>query len=236
MKIYVDAGSLAASRVSLAVSLMRLRPMWIPIDRDSGVLTSQAFLGINPFGKLPMLDDCGHVVWESSAIVVYLAARYRGNEDWIPRDAQKLAQMQEWLLVSHDLQGPNVIIAAGRTRRTMDMLARAMCARLSTSAFLVGTTSSVADICVYSAIREADPTMLLGPELGPIARWMRRIEALPGFTWDSPCNIAVQAHSGLQVQGVAMGASGDSPLLLKPGFKPCETLSKPGHRPISASV
>ena len=44
-----------------------------------GGLETPEFRAMNPFGRVPVIDDNGTTVWESHAILCYLAARYGGR-------------------------------------------------------------------------------------------------------------------------------------------------------------
>ena len=43
----------------------------------------------------PLVDD-GRVLWDSTAILVYLAGTY-GKGSWLPEDNYELAQVMQWL-------------------------------------------------------------------------------------------------------------------------------------------
>ncbi|BDG70847.1 glutathione S-transferase family protein [Roseomonas fluvialis] len=47
-----------------------------------GGLDTPAFGAMNPHRKVPVVDDDGHVVWESHAILRYIAARYGAPRFW----------------------------------------------------------------------------------------------------------------------------------------------------------
>lgn len=53
------------------------------------------FLRLNPNGTVPVIIDEGFVLWESSAIMRYLA-QSRGSELW-PKDARERALVDQWL-------------------------------------------------------------------------------------------------------------------------------------------
>jgi glutathione S-transferase len=59
-------------------------------------LDSAEFRARNPHGRIPVIDDDGAVVWESNAIVRYLAARYSPAELW-PGDQAARAVADEWM-------------------------------------------------------------------------------------------------------------------------------------------
>src|SRR3546814_19772560 len=51
---------------------------------------------MNPNRKVPVIDDGGLVLWESNAIVRYLAARYNEGGLW-PGDVAVRAQTDRWM-------------------------------------------------------------------------------------------------------------------------------------------
>jgi glutathione S-transferase len=68
------------------------------VDRDprKGETRKPDFLAMNPNGRVPVLDDDGFVIWESPAILKYLAAKYpeRGLGG---ADARQAALVDQWL-------------------------------------------------------------------------------------------------------------------------------------------
>ena len=61
------------------------------------------FLRLSPFGQVPVLDDNGVVVFDSNAILVYLALKYDPQRKGLPRDAKGQADVQVWLSVAAGL-------------------------------------------------------------------------------------------------------------------------------------
>lgn len=51
----------------------------IPIDFSTGQHKSDAFLKMQPFGKVPVLEDDGVFVYESRAMAKYVARKYEGQ-------------------------------------------------------------------------------------------------------------------------------------------------------------
>ncbi|TQV82377.1 glutathione S-transferase [Denitrobaculum tricleocarpae] len=73
----------------------------IPHERiDAGgsysKLDSPEFRHLNPHGKIPVLEDGGLVIWESHAILRYLAARYGAEHFW-PTDLAVRATGDQWI-------------------------------------------------------------------------------------------------------------------------------------------
>jgi glutathione S-transferase len=61
-----------------------------------GGLDTAEFRARNPHGRIPVIDDNGVVVWESNAIVRYLAARYSPGELW-PNAPAERAAADKWM-------------------------------------------------------------------------------------------------------------------------------------------
>jgi glutathione S-transferase len=51
---------------------------------------------MNPNGKIPVIDDDGFVLWESNAIVRYLAAKHGTGTLW-PNDLRQRADADRWM-------------------------------------------------------------------------------------------------------------------------------------------
>ncbi|MGJ5202824.1 glutathione S-transferase family protein [Bradyrhizobium sp. HKCCYLR20261] len=121
------------------------------------------FLAMNPNGTIPVLvDENGPPIWETGAILRYLAARYGTLSFWppLPPDRAHVDMWAEWakLNVALAFTGP-VFGAVVRTaptdinwtavRRAIGDLSRALDIaddRLSRSDFLCGETLTLADI------------------------------------------------------------------------------------------
>ena len=74
----------------------------LPYEREEaggafGVVDSPQYRALNPNGRVPMIEDDGFVLWESNAIVRYLAARYGSDTSWYQRDVCVRAQADKWM-------------------------------------------------------------------------------------------------------------------------------------------
>ena len=72
---------------------------WSPVDLMAGAHKQPAFLQMNRFGQVPVLDDGGVIVSDSNAILVYLAKKHR-RADWLPETPEGAAAVQRWLSVA----------------------------------------------------------------------------------------------------------------------------------------
>ena len=68
-----------------------------------GGLDTPEFRALNPAGKIPVIVDDDQAVFESGAILRYLAARC-GDETFWPRDPMSRAQIDKWMeWARHDI-------------------------------------------------------------------------------------------------------------------------------------
>jgi len=65
-----------------------------------GVNKTPEYLGMNPTGLVPTIDDGGFVLWESHAIVRYLAAKHGAGTLW-PNDLRVRADADRWMDWTH---------------------------------------------------------------------------------------------------------------------------------------
>jgi len=191
IKLYRHALSGHAHRVELMLSLLGVPTHLIDVDLASGEHKQPAFLAINPFGQVPVIDDNGTLLSDSNAIVVYLAKTY-GNGNWQPEGPLAEARIQRWLSVAAGqlAYGPaaaRLITVFGAAFNADEVINRAhtllkvMDRELADRSFLAGTQATVADVANYSYIAHA-PEGNVSLEAYPNVRaWLGRIEALPGF-------------------------------------------------------
>jgi glutathione S-transferase len=180
-----------AHRAELFLSLLQLPYVRQEVNLLTRAQRGAEFLKLNPFGKVPVIQDGDVTLPDSAAILVYLALRYDGSGRWLPRDPVGAAQVQRWLSLA---AGPLVNGAASArwlalNERTPDtaMLTTAndlldqIEAHLEGRDYLVGDGPTIADIAMYSYTAHVPEA---GVSLEPHPRvcgWLARLQALPGF-------------------------------------------------------
>jgi glutathione S-transferase len=178
-------------RVELFLSLLGLPHECIDVDLAAGAHKQPAFLGMNPFGQVPVLQDGDLTLGDSNAILVYLEARYAPGR-WLPRDPVGAALVQRWLSVAAGplAFGPaaaRVIQLFKRPDDPAPAIARAqalfnvMEQELAQRPWLVGDRPTLADIANYSYVARAPEGSVSLQPYPAIRAWLARIEALPGF-------------------------------------------------------
>lgn len=193
MKIYGDIQSGNCYKLKLLCNLLALPHEWIHVDILAGETRKPAFLALNPNGKIPVLElDDGRCLWESNAILNYLA---RGSE-LLPADPFALAKVQQWQFFEQYSHEPYIAVArfiarylglpeerraeyeskqAGGHRAL-----RVMEEQLASTPFLVGKDLTTADIALYAYTHVAHEGGFDLARYTAVQAWIRRIAALPG--------------------------------------------------------
>lgn len=179
-------------RAELMLRLLDLPFTFRMVDLRGGGQKEPAFLALNPFGQVPVLEEGETIIADSAAILVYLATKYDPGRTWLPTDAVGAAQVQRWLSVAQGplFNGPCAARAAVLFGRALDLdRARTIAAdlftrlehHLSDRPFLVGDGPTIADVALYSySARAPEGGISLAPY--PHMRgWLEQIEALPRF-------------------------------------------------------
>lgn len=68
----------------------------VPAGGAFGGLDTPEFLAMNPHGRVPVIDDDGTIVWESHAILRYLAARQGQGRFWHDDPARR-SPIDAWM-------------------------------------------------------------------------------------------------------------------------------------------
>lgn len=96
LKVWGRRFSFNVQKVLWLVGELGLPHQSIPAGGDFGGLNNPDFQAMNPHGRVPVIDDDGVVVWESHAILRYLAARY-GGPAWWPETPAGRAEADGWM-------------------------------------------------------------------------------------------------------------------------------------------
>ncbi len=191
MKLYDAALSGNCHKIRMLLSMLELEHEVVPMSLPDLDHKTPEHLARNPLGTLPVLEDGDVTIYDSQAILVYLAGKY-GGEAWLPGDAAGQALVQQWLsyAVNEIWNGPALARAFLLFNRDVD-LARCQAAgaaalahldaHLSKHDWLALDRPTIADIACYpySALAEAGEISLAPYKA--LGAWFKRIEALPGY-------------------------------------------------------
>jgi len=174
----------------------------LPYDREEaggafGVVDSPQYRALNPNGRVPMIEDDGFVLWESNAIVRYLAARYGSDTSWYQRDVCVRAQADKWMdWTTSTFAGPFRDLFWGMLRTPAEQQdwvlingASKTCAELlsivdqalSEKPYLSGDEIGMGDIPLGSFIYAWFEMPLERPSMPNLEAWYERLKLRPCY-------------------------------------------------------
>ncbi|CAA0095778.1 Dichloromethane dehalogenase [Halioglobus japonicus] len=192
IKLYRHALSGHAHRAQLFLSLLGIDAELVDVDLAAGEHKQAAFLAMNRFAQVPVLQDGDTVIADSNAILVYLATRYDTGNTWLPRDPVAAAEVQRFLSIAAGpvAFGPaaarlvNVFAATLDHQRAIEVANNVLSvldAHLKGREWLAGSSPSIADVSNYAYIAHAPEGDVSLHPYPNIRLWLNRVEALPGF-------------------------------------------------------
>lgn len=163
-----------------------------------GVVDSVDFFKMNPNGLVPVLVDGDSApIFESAAILRYLADRY-GNENFWPKDAVARAQVDKWAEwakwnIGHEfivnvfyglVRTPANRIDHGAITLAINNLEKVLSkadARLATSTYIAGSQFTVADIALGYCLYRYYDIDAVRAELPNLRRYYNFLSTRPAF-------------------------------------------------------
>ncbi|GAB2872951.1 glutathione S-transferase [Paraburkholderia jirisanensis] len=191
MKLYSFKLSGHSHRVRLFLSLLAIPYEHVEVDLATREQKSPEHLRLNPLGQVPVLADGDVVLADSTAILVYLAKKY-APAGWLPDTPAEAARVQRWLSIAsgeitYGLAAARLITLFGAARNAEEVTGRShailavLDAELAQTDWLAGSTVTIADIAAYSYVDRAPEGNVDRSRYSNVSRWLRRVEALPGF-------------------------------------------------------
>ncbi|MET0068680.1 MAG: glutathione S-transferase family protein [Candidatus Thiodiazotropha sp.] len=191
LKLYNYPRSGNCYKVRLFLSMLDLDYECIDIDLLKGESLTDEFKRINPRGQVPVLVDRDLVIWDSMAILVYLARRY-GASNWLPADPLGEARVMQWLAVAENelLYGLARARAALILGKPFDL---ELCQqdgraglsvlelRLAEGDWLAAAGVTIADIACYPYVALAAEGEVSLQPYPAVCAWLGRVEALPDW-------------------------------------------------------
>ena len=203
MKLYGFAPSPNTWRVRAVAAHLGIALDYEEVDLTKGGSRTPAFLAINPSGRTPALVEGDFKLWESTAIMQYLASQ-KPNSLW-PDDARARADISHWQcwqlahwdngcvglifnrLVKKLLNlGPPDEAAIAKAIECFDRDMAILEAHLGRQPYLAGKDVTLADFSVASPLFHAQAAeMPMGPYKN-VQAWFGRVAALPCWSQTAP--------------------------------------------------
>jgi glutathione S-transferase len=200
MRLYSHPLSLNCYKARLLLSFLDREYDCEDIDLVNDRQKSAEFLAMHPLGQVPVLVDGDCFIWDSQAILVYLARKFE-SEKWLPLNASASAQITAWLSFAtkelaiglaaariHHIfggQGINFVTrlnididrATAQGEKSLEVLDRYLADRQ----WLVGDDPTIADIACFPAIEFAHEGKIGLTVYPHVQAWVDRVKQQPGY-------------------------------------------------------
>jgi GSH-dependent disulfide-bond oxidoreductase len=176
-------------KISIALEEMGLPYEVKVVDFATNEQKSDWYVKINPNGRIPALVDDGFGLFESGAILIYLAEK---TGKFLPKDIQGRSRVIQWLMFQMSGVGPmmgqaNVFLryfpekiqaAIDRYQREVTRLFGIMDKQLSTCEYIAGDYS-IADMALWPWVSGYEWSGVSIDEFAHLKRWLSLVGNRP---------------------------------------------------------
>lgn len=187
--------------INVQKALWCCEEMEVPYERvdaggSFGVVNTQQYRNLNPNGLVPTIEDDGFVLWESNAIVRYLAAKHSAGKLW-PEDLKVRAEADRWMDWQNSAFWPafrplfwNLVrtpvdqreeAAMEESRLKTAEILGYLDAHLRNRSYIVGDTLTMGDVPLGCAIWRWVNLPIERPELVNVQRWFELLGTRPAY-------------------------------------------------------
>ncbi len=196
LKLWGNADSVNVQKVMWCCEELAIPYERIDAGRHFGVVGTPPFRAMNPNGLVPTIDDDGFVVWESNAIVRYLAGKHAAGTLW-PADLHERTRADMWMDWANSELWPTMVplfrafmrtppaqrdaaaIEAAR-QQTLDVL-RILDGRLAQAPYVAGSEFTMGDIAVGCGAWRWFALPIERPALPALQQWFERLALRPAY-------------------------------------------------------
>ncbi|MFA9411801.1 MAG: glutathione S-transferase family protein [Deltaproteobacteria bacterium] len=183
MKLYTNLFSPNARKVHAVASELGIELETQTLDLRAGEQRTPEYLALNPNGKVPTLVDGDTVLWESNAIMCYLAGK--GDTELWPKSAKRY-DILRWMFweSNHLTSALNRLFfqkffnrdnpdqgVIDRATKDFRKYAEVLDAQLANNAHVTGDTLTLADFAIGVSFGYIQPLELPVEGLDNIHRW-----------------------------------------------------------------
>ena len=197
LKVWGRRSSFNVQKVMWLVGELDLVHEHIDAGGSFGGLDAADFLAMNPHGRVPVIREGDTTVWESHAILRYLAPRHGVGQFWSgdPADRAVVDGWMDWSQTAlqpdflngvfwgfyrtpeHKRNWPAINAALARCAGHFAKLDRLLEGR----PFLLGDALTLADITAGTSLYRYFELEIERPRLPQVERWYRALQQRPAF-------------------------------------------------------
>lgn len=176
LKLYGGARS-RASIVQWYLEELAVPYEFVMLDMQAGEHRQSNYLAINPIGKVPAIVEGDLQLWESGAILLYLADKYGKST----LSVEERAILSQWVIFANATLGPGIFVEANRERE-MPRLLTPLNEIFERQPFLLGNELTVADVAVGSILAYIPIMLKLDLSSYPfVLQYIQQISERPAF-------------------------------------------------------
>lgn len=200
MRLFVFPPSARVLAIIALKDYLNIECKIVPIDLSKGDQCTPEYAARNPNRKMPMLEDSDFVLWESNAILFYLANHKPQSGLW-PSDLRGQADVLRWLawesahwdaesvgMVAYETASKTVLglgssdpSFVARGQQNFARFATVLNESLKGRAWLTGDALTIADFSIAGLVPSAERMQLPVKRYPEIARWYAALAALPAW-------------------------------------------------------
>jgi GST-like protein len=176
-------------KISIALEEMGLPYEVRVIDFATQEQKADWYVRLNPNGRIPTLDDEGFILFESGAILIYLAEK---TGKFLPKDVQGRSRVIQWLMFQMSGVGPmmgqaNVFLryfpekipaVIERYQREVTRLFGVLDRQLASHEYIAGEYS-IADMALWPWVSGYEWSGVSVAEFASLQRWLSLLGARP---------------------------------------------------------
>jgi glutathione S-transferase len=204
VKLYFHPMSGSSRRVLLVAAHLGLALERIVVDLPTGEHRAAPHLHRNPNARVPVLDDDGFVLWESRAIMQYLADQTPG-QTLFPTDPRGRADVNRWLFwcAAHMAPANTILVIenfvkpmSGRGPADPAEVARGLAqfaqhapvldAHLADRAWVAQDRLTLADFSLAASFALARPARFPMADYHHLRAWLARVQAVEAWQQTAP--------------------------------------------------
>jgi len=203
MNFYTVNGSPNCRKVHAVINYLQPDVQINELDFFAGELNTPEFQALNPNGMVPVLEDGNFKLWESNAIMQYLAG-IAGDTSFYPADPKQRADIHRWMsweqahfnratgtLLFENMLKCLLKIGEPDENKTAEAVedfhrhARVLDAQLAGKKYLLGDDLTLADFAVASFSEYFDTAKVPFRDYPNLLTWLGRLDAIPAWA-DTP--------------------------------------------------
>jgi glutathione S-transferase len=196
LKLWGRVNSINVQKVRWTLAELGVPHERIDAGMQFGVVNEPSYRKMNPNGRVPTIEDDGLTLWESNAIVRYLACKHGNGTLW-PADLKVRADSDRWMdwttSTFHPLLTPifwglirtppekrnmaEITEMVGKTNQTLPMLDAA----LEQRDYIAGSQLSIGDIPLGVFVYRWYHLPVERVHLANLERYFERLQERPAF-------------------------------------------------------